>query len=173
VLFFRLVMLLSSILLIGSGVIYLNSSKAALYSYIIAYITTSIILLSSFKSYQRVVKKRLDNYIVDEFDERDFIDKIDDPFSLYDEVDNENLNIKEIIKKEKELLKKSKRSFKNSFKDSILAFNPIRLIAYALFVGGFFYLLKSNNLSLIFYLATIILPNIIIVLYLLNFNKVK
>jgi len=175
VFFIRLIMLLASAFLIGSGIIYIVASKEALFSFIVAFITSSIVVLSSFKSYKNMVQKRLElNPKAEEFDNRDTIDKLEDPYNLYDEEieqNQEELNIKELIKQEKKLLKKNRRSFKDTFKDSAKAFNPIRLIAYAILVFGYFYLLKSNNLSIIFYLATLIVPNIIIIIYLLNFKQ--
>ncbi len=172
--FIRLVMLLASFFLIGAGLIYIFASKEGLFSFIVAYITSSIVILASFKSYKNIVNSRLEaNASVAEFDDRDTISKIEDPFNLYDQEEqiSENLNIKEIIKEEKKLLKKNRRSVKDSIKDSVIAFNPTRLLAYVLLVFGFFGLLRSGNLSIIFYLATLIIPNIIIIVYLLNFKQ--
>ena len=165
----RLIMLLLSILLMVAPLIYLNGSKANFYSFVVAYLTSSLILIASFKSYQSMVDKRLEYANVDEFDDRDSIDKLEDPYNLYSEdeiIEDKNLTLKELIKKEKKLLKQNKRGVKAFFKDSLRAFSFLRLGAYAIFVFGFFYLLKSNLLSLPFYLATIIVPNIIVVVYL-------
>jgi hypothetical protein len=52
-----------------------------------------------------------------------------------------------------------------------MAFNLLRVFAYLLFVFGFFYLLNSKLLSIPFYLATIIIPNIIVVVYLQIVNR--
>jgi len=165
----RLVMLLLSILLIVAPLIYLNGSKAHFYSFIVAYLTSSLILIASFKSYKSMVDKRLEYASADEFDDRDSIDKLEDPYNLYNEdeiIEDENLTTKELIKREKMLLKQNRRSIKSFLKDSSRAFSFLRLGAYAIFIFGFFYLLKSNLLSLPFYLATIIVPNIIVVVYL-------
>jgi len=175
VLFVRLIMLLLSILLIVSGLIYINGGHSSLYSFIVAYVTSSIIVLSSFKSYQIMVNRRLDiDSNILEFDDRDSIDKIDDPYGLFDDSSEEtdsNISLKEAIKEEKKILKKSRRGLKRGLKDSAFAFNPLRLVAYGIFVLGFFWLLNSNSLSIIYYLIAIAIPNIVIVIYLLNFQR--
>ena len=171
---FRVALLLLSTLLIISPLLYLYASKECFYSFIVAFSASSLILLASFKSYKTMVTKRLEVASSLEFDSRDVIDKLDDPYNLYDENENkksQDLNLKELIKNEKRLLKKSKRSFSNFLKDSAKAFSFLRIGAYAIFVIGFFYLLKSKLLYLPCYLATIIIPNIIIVVYLQIVNS--
>ncbi len=115
-----------------------------------------------------VDKRLLVDANVAEFDDRDTISKLEDPYNLYseDEEYDESLSLKEAIKEEKKLLKKNRRDFKSFVKDSSRAFSFLRLGAYAIFVFGFFYLLKGNLLSFPFYLATIIIPNVIVVVYL-------
>jgi len=165
----RLIMLLLSIVLIVAPLLYLSASKEAFTSFVVAYLTSSLILIASFKSYKSMVDKRLSTDAnVAEFDDRDTIDKLEDPYNLYseDEEIDESISLKEAIKKEKKLLKKNRRSFSSFMKDSSRAFSFLRVGAYVIFVFGFFYLLKSNLLSLSFYLATIIIPNIIVVVYL-------
>jgi hypothetical protein len=158
-----------SVLLIFAPLIYLYATKASFVSFLVAYVTSSLILMASFKSYKSMVDKRL---LVDanvaEFDDRDTISKLEDPYNLYseDEEYDESLSLKEAIKEEKKLLKKNRRDFKSFVKDSSRAFSFLRLGAYAIFVFGFFYLLKGNLLSFPFYLATIIIPNVIVVVYL-------
>lgn len=173
-LFIRLIMLLVSALLIGSGVLYINSSASVFYTFIVGFVTSSLVILASFKSYKNAVTNRIEaNLATVELDDRDLIDKIDDPFNLYDEseIDN-NIDIQELIKEEKKLLKKSKRGFLETLKSSATAFSFYRLSAYIIFISGFFYLLRGDKLSILCYLVTIFLPNLIVVVYLLNFNRV-
>jgi len=178
VLFFRLTLLYISVLLIGSGLIFILSSKSALYSFIVAFVSSSIVVLASFKNYKTMVSKRLVDASGDEFDDRDVVDKIEDPYGLYDDLDNNDLqekeddkSFKDIIKEEKQRLKEQKRPLKQSIADSARAFNYIRLIAYTILVAGFFILLKSKNLNMAFYLATLILPNIIAIVFLMKINS--
>ena len=179
-LFARLTLLYISVLLIGGGLIFIFASKSALYSFIVAFSTSAIVVLASFKNYKNMVDKRLLNALGEEFDDRDELDKIEDPYNLYDEIENndmqeneEDKSFKDIIKEEKKRLKKQKRPLKQSLADSARAFNYIRLIAYVILVTGFFILLKSKNLNMVFYLATLILPNFIAIVFLMNFNSGK
>ena len=174
-LFARLILLYISALLIGAGLIFIFASKSALYSFVVAFLTSSIVVLASFKNYKNMVDKRLVDASGEEFDDRDELDKIEDPYNLYDEMqaNDEDKSFKDIIKEEKQRLKKQKRPLKQSIADSARAFNYIRLIAYAILVAGFFMLLKSKNLNMAFYLATLILPNIIAIVFLMNFNSGK
>jgi len=175
VLFARLILLYISALLIGAGLIFIFASKSALYSFVVAFLTSSIVVLASFKNYKNMVDKRLVDASGEEFDDRDELDKIEDPYNLYDEMqaNDEDKSFKDIIKEEKQRLKEQKRPLKQSIADSARAFNYIRLIAYAILVAGFFMLLKSKNLNMAFYLATLILPNIIAIVFLMNFNSGK
>ena len=174
-LFARLTLLYISVLLIGGGLIFIFASKSALYSFVVAFITSSLVVLASFKNYKNMVDKRLANASGEEFDDRDELDKIEDPYNLYDEMqaNDENKSFKDIIKEEKQRLKKQKRPLKQSISDSARAFNYIRLIAYTILVVGFFILLKSKNLNMAFYLATLIVPNFIAIVFLMNFNSGK
>jgi Flp pilus assembly protein TadB len=167
----QIALYLAAILLIAASILFLVVSKSALISFIVAFITSSLVVLASFKNYKSVVQKRLESLEdVNEVENKDVIDKIEDPYGLYEE-EELNSDVKEAIKKQKEILKRNKKNIKEVTKNSAVAFKPIRIIAYAILVGGFFYLLKSNNLNLKFYLPSLIIPNIIAVIYLLNYKK--
>lgn len=168
--FFRLSLLFLSILFIVGGLLYINSSKAIFYTFVVAFSSSAIVVLASFKNYKNMVDSRVETSSGEEFDDRDTIDKLEDPYNLYDEIEeiDENQNIKDIIKAQKAELKKNKRPVGQFLKDSARAFNYIRLIAYAILVIGFFALLKSNNLNIFTYLATLIIPNIVAVIFLMN-----
>ena len=169
----RLILILVGILLIVSSILFLLVEKDALFSFIIAYITSSLVVLASFNTYKNMVNKRLAlNDGAFEIDDRDTIDKLEDPYNLYSEQENnQELDLKEAIKQEKEIAKKNRRSIKETAKDSMTAFNFNRVLAYALLVGGFFYLLNNNYLNLLYYLPTLALPNLISVIYLVNSKK--
>jgi len=169
----RLILILVGILLIVSSILFLLVEKDALFSFIIAYITSSLVVLASFNTYKNMVNKRLAlNDGAFEIDDRDTIDKLEDPYNLYSEQENnQELDLKEAIKQEKEIAKKNRRSIKETAKDSMTAFSFNRILAYALLVGGFFYLLNNNYLNLLYYLPTLALPNLISVIYLVNSKK--
>lgn len=174
-LFLRLTLLYIAIAMVAGGLIYIFSTKDALYSFLTAFFSSAIVVLASFKNYKSMVEKRVALSSSEEFDDRDAVDKIDDPYNLYDDVQeiDENKSIKDIIKEEKAEQKKNRRAIKDVVKDSARAFNYIRLIAYAILVFGFFALLKSNNLNLLYYLATLAVPNLVAVVFLLNQNRYK
>ncbi len=167
----RLSLIYLGVLLIAASILYLFISKEALLNIVIGFSSAALVVLASFKNYQDMVHKRLsvDNTIA-ELDDRDVIDKLEDPYNLYEQEENtpSNLDLKETIKKEKELAKKNKRSLKEVARDSAKAFSFIRIFAYALLVMGFFYLLNHNILDLKYYLSVLIIPNIIAVIYLLS-----
>jgi len=162
----QLSLVLISFLLIGSSIIYAVASKAELLSFIIAFATSSIVVLASFKNYKNIVLKRLETMQPQEANSRDTIDKLEDPYGVFDE-EEPITDIKEL----KEQLKKEKRDKKEVAKDSLSAFTPLRIFAYIILVVGFFYLLKSGNLDLKYYIPTLIIPNITSVIYLVFFTK--
>ncbi len=174
--FFRLILVLLAIFLLLAGVLLPFSTKAQMASFAAAYLSSAIVILASFKNYANMVKSRLASGMYD-IGSQDAIDKIDDPFNLYDEENgiltqiNENKSIKDIIKEEKKLLKQNRRGFLNSFKDTARAFNPIRLLAYGVFVLIFLLLLKSGNLDKLYYIPTLFLPNLIAIFYFVNYQK--
>ena len=172
-LFLRLILLYLSIAMVFGGLLYIFASKDALFSFLTAFFSAAIIVLASFKNYKNMVIKRVALLNGEQLDNKDVIDKIDDPYNLYDEVPqyDENKSLKDIIKEEKEELKKNKRALKDVAKDSLRAFNYIRLIAYAILVFGFFALLKSGNLNLFYYLIALAIPSIVAVIFLLNYNR--
>jgi len=163
----QLSLVLISFLLIGSSIIYAVASKAELLSFIIAFATSSIVVLASFKNYKNIVLKRLETMQAQEADSRDTIDKLEDPYGVFDDEEEPITDIKEL----KEQLKKEKRGKKEVAKDSLSAFTPLRIFAYIILVVGFFYLLKSGNLDLKYYIPTLIIPNITSVIYLVFFTK--
>ncbi len=166
----RLVLIYIGVLLISASILFLFVSKSALFNILIAFFSSALVVLASFKNYQDMVRKRLSlEDEVAELDDRDVIDKLEDPYNLYDQEEiNKDLDLKETIKLEKELAKKNRRPLKEVAKDSAKAFSFIRIFAYALLVVGFFYLLDNKILDLKYYLPTLIIPNIIAVIYLLN-----
>jgi len=166
----RLILIYIGVLLIATSLLFLVLPKEDLLNIIVAFVSSSLVVLASFKNYQDMVYKRLSlQDEVAEIDNRDVIDKLEDPYNLYDEEEiSQDLDLKETIKKEKELAKKNRRPLKEVAKDSAKAFSFIRIFAYALLVAGFFYLLNNQILNLKYYLPTLIIPNIIAVIYLLG-----
>ena len=135
----------------------------------VAYISSSLIMLASMKSYKSMVDGRLNVGAIPD-DERDTLDKLEDPYDIYDEErkEDEEKTLVEVVKEERANLKKGRRSVWETTKDAKPSFSFYRLAAYALLIFGFFYL-NSNKFLLIFpYLLFLSIPSIIIVVMLMK-----
>ncbi len=163
-------------MLLASGVLLLIATlllgdRAMVASALIAYFSSALVVLSSFKNYERMVRRRLEaGDIPQNESERDLIDKIEDPFDLYSEseVNNKQTSIKEVIKEEKRHLKRQRRSFSQTTKDTLPAFSFWRLGSYAILVAGFFLLQAQHLFNIGAYLISLDLP-----LFLRIFNLVQ
>lgn len=125
----------------------------------IAFISSLGITIGSFMGYKRNVANRVKNVNPEEIlnDDRDNIDKIEDPYDLYSEIKEhkeEELTaeeIKRIIKEEKSKVKR------NSFKNTIFSAGGFaslyRIIGYGTLILGFFYLNNNKFLDVYAYLA--------------------
>lgn len=164
----RLFMLLIAGAIIALGLFMLqNGSQKEMLSFFIAYFSSSLVLLVSFQNYRSIVQKGIAAKSV--VDNRDTIEKIDDPYELYDDAsvayDNE-VSMKEIIKEEKRAFKKQKGTLKERVKNSLYAFRFSRVLSYLLLVLGFFYLIKHNALVIGYYLSALIIPITVVIIYL-------
>ena len=107
----------------------------------IAFVASSLIVFASILSYRSMVHGRLNVGAIPD-DERDTLDKLEDPYDLYDEErkkDDEEKTLVEVVKEERANLKKSRRSFWEATKDSKASLSLYRLGAYGVLVLGFFY----------------------------------
>ena len=136
----------------------------------VAFVSSSLVMLGSMQSYKNMVKSRLSVGGTPD-DERDTIDKIEDPYELFDDEkkeDEEEKTLAEVVKEERANLKKNRRSILQTTKDAKASFSFYRLGAYAVLVFGFFYLNSNHFLKLIPYLAFLSLPTIIIIVMLVK-----
>lgn len=125
----------------------------------VAFISSLFISLATFLSYKRNVSKRLKNidYDAQLSNDRDELDKIDDPYDLYDEEEiNEKKDfsaseIKDIIKEEKSKIKQN--SFKNTIYTSGSFISVYRIVGYVLLIFGFFSLNNNGIFNAMPYLA--------------------
>lgn len=92
-----------------------------------------------------MIKSRIASSEIVDSDDRDLIDKLDDPYDLYSE--DEVVDLKEYIKEYKTQAKKD--MFKNGFKFSSPMFSIYRLAPYVILVLGFIGL-KNNQLLELF-----------------------
>lgn len=125
----------------------------------VAFISSVFISLATFLSYKRNVSKRLENidYDAELSNDRDEIDKIDDPYDLYDDekvsdkTEFTPFEIKEIIKEEKSRIKQN--SFKNTIYSSGSFISIYRIVGYIVLIFGFFSLNNNGIFNAIPYLA--------------------
>ena len=131
----------------------------------IGFISSALVLGASMFSYSQMVYSRLESGTAAPTDDRDEIDKMEDPYDLYGEdtpVD-ETLQLKEAIKEEKQRMKQNRRSAYQTLKDSRASLSILRLGAYLLLFVGFFYLSRNQLLHIPSYLIAMALPIVIIV----------
>ena len=131
----------------------------------IGFISSALVLGASMFSYSQMVYSRLESGTATPTDDRDEIDKMEDPYDLYGEdtpVD-ETLQLKEAIKEEKQRMKQNRRSAYQTLKDSRASLSILRLGAYLLLFVGFFYLSRNQLLHIPSYLIAMALPIVIIV----------
>ena len=152
--------------------IYLWKGEIWLINSQIAFISSSLIMLASMQSYKNMVSKALDTGAVTD-DGRDTLDKLEDPYDLYDEEkvnvgDDDHRTLVEVVKEERANLKKGRRSVWETTKDAKASFSFYRLSGYALLVFGFFYLNSNDFLLLTPYLVFLSIPPIIIVFTLMQ-----
>jgi hypothetical protein len=105
----------------------------------------------------------------------DTLEKIEDPYSLYDEyklevphTNDKEKSIQEIVQEEKANIKKSHRSIWQMTKDSRASLSFYRLGAYSMLILGFFYLNNSHKLDITSYLFSLSLPPIIVIITLIR-----
>ena len=146
---------------------YLLGGAGASVSALTAYITASLVTLASMNSYRKMVESRLESGMIPEED-RDELDKIEDPHRLYEDDEMNNSDASEILKEEKTKLKQSRRGVKETVKDSIPALSPLKIISYIILALGFVLLKNSDILVLYAYLISLSIPMIIIIYLLIN-----
>jgi len=148
---------------------FLSGERVWLVNSQIAFITSSLVMFSSIISYRNMVQSRVNAGIVVAEDNRDTIEKIEDPYNLYSEEESiEEKSMQEVVKEEKENLKKNRRSIWQVTRDSKAALSFYRLGAYALLILGFFYLNNNKILDIGSYLSILLLPPVIVVTVLIS-----
>jgi len=138
----------------------------------VAYFTSAVVMGASMFSYARMVQGRLESGAIPDMDDRDMIDKMEDPYGLYDDslqADEEvsSADIKEAIKEEKQRMKEQRRTPMQALRDSRAAMSIYRLGAYGALLFGFFYLRGNHLLEIMPYLIGLGLPMVVIVVSLM------
>jgi len=148
---------------------YFLGDRVCLMNIQIGFISSSLVMLGSMLSYQSMVSGRLNAGAVAD-DGRDTLDKLEDPYDLYDDEfkEDENKTLQEVVKEERKKLKKSRRTVWQTTKDAKASFSFYRLGAYLLLIVGFFYLNNNKILDIPYYLASMFLPPFVVVVMLMR-----
>ncbi len=166
--------IINALLIIDIGILIfclLSGNRIWLINSQIGFISSSLIMFASIISYRNMVQARVDMGMVVADDNRDTLDKIEDPFDLYSENDisnKEEKSFKEVIVEERENLKKNRRSIWQTTKDSKAALSFYRLGAYGILIFGFFYLNNNELLYIGSYLFALSVPPVIVVMMLIR-----
>ena len=136
----------------------------------IAFLSATLVMLGSMKSYKRMVDARVENEVITMDIDKDVIDKLEDPHDLYSE-DKPQAPIEDIkaaIKEERTRLKQNRRSLFEVLKDTKAALSLYRVGAYFLLALGFLYLNRHGILHIPLYLFSLGLPMLVIVFVLVS-----
>jgi len=125
-------------------------SNAVFVSFEVALLSGALITMGSLYAYRNMIRTRtLD---VEIGDSKDVIDMMDDPYDLYEEErQNEVEDIKELIKEEK--AKQKQNIIENTTKNGSAWVSVYRLLPYAFLVLGFLGLQNNHTLVLLPYLT--------------------
>jgi len=138
----------------------------------IGFISASLVMLASMKSYKRMVDARVENNIITFDDTRDTIDKLEDEHDLYSEeiVEDDTVDIRDAVKEEKARMKQNRRTMSETLRDTKAALSLNRIGAYVVLVLGFFYLNRHGFLMVPAYILALSIPMLVVVFVLLS-NK--
>jgi hypothetical protein len=129
-----------------------------------AFFSAIMIILGSFVGYKNLVNSSLDNGNVGE----DILQKYDDKYELYDEDDNDEIDVKELNKKLKEDKIPWYKAIFLSFKGG---FNFLRILGYITLVAGFLWLEKNDKFDFLPYFFGLSLVPAIALVYLWQEKK--
>ncbi|WP_187648248.1 hypothetical protein [Nitrosophilus labii] len=118
----------------------------------VALISSLIVTGGSFLGYRRVVLKRAKEQNI--LDDKDLIDKIEDPYNLYEEELKESqIDAKQIFEEEKKRLKSPKESIKNFILTSSGFLSIYRIFGYLFLVVSVLILIDKKMFDAIAYMV--------------------
>ncbi len=120
----------------------------------IAFFSSLFITMASYFSYKRLIEKRV-ALNAESYDDRDEVDKIDDPHDLYSpEIkEDENRDLQEVIKEERAKIGGVKNTATNLAQSAGGIFSPFRIASYLFLFLGFLYLANNELLNIFAYLV--------------------
>lgn len=165
--------ILNALLIVDIGILIfclLSGERTWLVNTQIGFVSSSLVMFASMISYRNMVQSRVDSGVVIAEENRDTLEKIEDPYDLYSEEEErtQDKTLQEVVKEEREKLKKNRRSVWQVTKDSKAALSFYRLGAYMLLIFGFFYLNNNKFLEVTPYLFALALPPVIVVTMLMR-----
>ena len=128
----------------------------------VAFLSSLFVILGSAYAHRKMVISDIENENIGY--QRDFLDEVEDPHELYDdlEINNapaEELNLKEIVQEEKKKIKTfSAKSMKKGAKARSSIF---RLVPYIFLILGFIALKNNNVLDIMVYLPSLMVGIIV------------
>jgi len=136
------------------------------------FISASLVMLASMKSYKRMVDARVELDLVTIDDSRDVIDKLEDPYDLYSEevTEEDDKSLVDVVKDERQKSKKNSRTLSQTIKDAKTALSLYRIAAYIVLILGFLYLNRHELLQVPSYVLALSMPMLVVVFVLLS-NK--
>ncbi len=123
----------------------------------IAFLSSLFIILGSSLAYRKMVHQEIEAQNIT--DERDFLDTLEDPHELYDDIPineapAEELDLKAIVQEERKKIKTlNLKDMKNSSK---AGFSLFRLVPYLFLVLGFIALKNNELLEITIYLPSLL-----------------
>jgi len=141
----------------------------------IAFVTSAMVMVASLQAHARMVRRRIEAGEIPAGTDRDTIDTLEDPFDLYGEEEEKGIvepdDIRATIRSEKQRLAQQRRTPMEAIRDARASLSPMRMIAYALLLGGFFALTNRNLFDPIPYLIGMTVPIVVIVIALVRAQK--
>ncbi len=149
--------------------------ESAIYTTQIGFWSAALVMIGSLSGYRRMVITRVEHQIITDDDDRDVIEKIEDPHELYSEpiVENPNADIKEAIDYEKSHIQTNRRSLFEIIKDTKATLSFYRIGAYLILVIGFLFLHRHGMLDIWLYLASLGIPIVVSVAVLMSVQNAK
>lgn len=162
---------IADVVLIVTSIIFFDIK--VLWNTQIGFLSSALVMLASMKSYKRMVDTRVEHNIITIDDSKDVIEKLEDPHDLYSEeiVEEEEADLVETVKEEKQRLKANRRSLGQTLKDTKAALSLYRLGAYIILILGFLYLNRHGLLHIPSYLIALTIPMVLMVFVLISNKK--
>ena len=135
----------------------------------VGFVSAALVMFASMRSYRRMVNARVEHNIITYDDSKDAIDTLEDPYDLYsEEVVEEEKDLVEVVKEERQKLKEGSRSFSQTLKDTKSALSIYRVSAYIVLILGFLYLNRQGLLHIPSYILALSVPMLVVVFVLLS-----